>query len=115
MSELTIEEETAGTVTVLAPHGRIDTQTAKTLETAVLGAVGAGARRLVFDLSAVDYISSAGLRVILLGGKRLKEQGGTMALCGLSPTIQDVFEISGFLRLFEVRDDRAAAVAAAAG
>ncbi len=112
MSELTIDEETTGEVTVLAPRGRIDTQTAKSLETVVLGAVAAGRRRLVFDLSAVDYISSAGLRVILLGGKRLKELGGTMALCGLSPTIRDVFEISGFLRLFKVTEHRAEAEAA---
>ena len=114
MSELTIDEEAAGAVTVLAPHGRIDTQTAKTLETAVLGVVAAGGRRLVVDLSGVDYISSAGLRVILLGGKRLKEAGGTIVLCGLGPTIRDVFEISGFLRLFEVTVARPEAVAQAA-
>lgn len=115
MSELIIDEETAGDVTVFAPRGRIDTQTAKSLETAVLGAIAAGRRHLVFDFGAVDYISSAGLRVILLGGKRLKEAGGTMALCGLSPTIKDVFEISGFLRLFKVTAGRTEAIAVASG
>lgn len=115
MSGLIIDEATAGDVIVLAPRGRIDSQTAKTLENAVLGAISDGRRHLVFDLGAVDYISSAGLRVILLGGKRLKDLGGVMALCGLSPTIRDVFEISGFLRLFQVRDGREDAIAVASG
>lgn len=113
MSELVIEQETAGDIIVIAPAGRIDSATAKTLEAAVLGVVDAGNNRLVVDLSAVDYVSSAGLRVILLAGKKAKAGGGGLVLAGLQPTIRDVFEISGFLRLFEVRDTRAEAVAAA--
>ena len=114
MSELKIDREVFGDVVVLAPHGRVDTATAKAFEAALLEAVGGGARRLVLDFGALDYISSAGLRVVLLGGKRLKEANGSLALCGLKPTIRDVFEISGFLALFRVADDRPAAIAALA-
>lgn len=113
MSELVIEQERAGDVLVIAPAGRIDSVTAKTLEAAVLDVVAGGANRLVVDLAAVDYVSSAGLRVILLAGKKAKASGGTLVLAGLKQTIRDVFEISGFLRLFEVRETREEAVAAA--
>lgn len=113
MSELVIEQEKSGDVVVLAPAGRIDSATAKTLESTVLEVIDGGANRLVVDLSAVDYVSSAGLRVILLAGKKAKAGGGGLVLAGLKQTIRDVFEISGFLRLFEVKDTRAEAVAAA--
>lgn len=113
MSELVIAQEKAGEVTVIAPEGRIDSATAKQLEAKVLEVVEAGENRVVVDLAAVEYISSAGLRVILLAGKKAKAGGGGLVLSGLQPTIRDVFEISGFLRLFTVKDTRAEAVAAA--
>lgn len=113
MSELVIDQETVGEIRVLAPQGRIDSNTSSTLETAALDVVNNGTTRLVVDLSDVDYISSAGLRVILLAGKKAKAAGGALVLAGLQPTIRDVFEISGFLRLFDVTETRAEAVDAA--
>ena len=113
MSELVVHQETHGDVRVLAPQGRIDSTTSSTLETAALNIINDGASRIVVDLGAVDYISSAGLRVVLLAGKKAKAAGGGLVLAGLQPTIRDVFEISGFLRLFEVKDTRAEAINAA--
>lgn len=112
---LTIEQEKHGQVLVMAPAGRIDSTTAKTFETAALGEIGAGTDALVLDFGALDYISSAGLRVVLMAGKRLKADGGTLVLASLPPAIRDVFEISGFLSLFKVCETRQEAVAAAAG
>ncbi|MEM0908510.1 MAG: STAS domain-containing protein [Pseudomonadota bacterium] len=106
MSDLTIDEEEVGGVVVMAPHGRVDSTTAKSFETAALGVIENGAKQMVFDFAALDYISSAGLRVVLLSGKRLKAAGGALVLCNLQPAIRDVFEISGFLNLFEVRNSR---------
>lgn len=114
MSGLTISEENAGDVAVMVPGGRIDSSTAKDFETAVLNRIAAGGQKMVFDFADLDYISSAGLRVVLLAGKRLKAAGGALVLCALQPSIREVFEISGFISLFEVRDSRADAVAAAA-
>lgn len=114
MTELTIQHVTEGGVDVLAPAGRVDSATAKSLETEALALLDTGPARLVMDFSQVDYISSAGLRVVLLSGKKAKGAGGTLVLCGLGPAIRDVFEISGFLRLFTVTETRAEAVAAAA-
>ena len=67
----------------------------------------------VIDLAGVDYVSSAGLRVILLAGKRLKAGGGRLALAGLRDNVREVFEMSGFLTLFPVLPTVDAALVAA--
>ncbi len=56
----------------------------------------------MLDLSGVDYISSAGLRVILVAGKKLRATQGQLVLCGLRDEVRGVFEMSGFLDLFAV-------------
>ncbi len=61
------------------------------------------------DLEQLAYISSAGLRVVLMAAKRAKQSGGRLLLCGLSPAVRELFEISGFLKILEVCADRAAA------
>lgn len=104
MSDLTIAQSTIGAVTVVAPAGRVDSTTAKNFEVEVTSAIDGGASKIVLDLQGVNYISSAGLRVVLIAGKHLKAAGGKLALAGMQPAIRDVFEISGFLGLFEVRD-----------
>lgn len=54
------------------------------------------------DLSGVEYISSAGLRSLLVLGKRIKAKGGTLLLVGLQGMVKEVFDISGFAALFPV-------------
>ena len=58
--------------------------------------------RLVVDFSGVEYISSAGLRVMLILAKRVREQRGALALCGLGDSVRHVFDLAGFLPLFAV-------------
>lgn len=113
VSELTVELETQGDVVVFICNGRVDSNTAKTLQSTVLGRIQEGADRVVMDLANTNYISSAGLRVILMAGKQIKAAGGRFVLCGMQPSVRDVFEVTGFLRLFEVRDTRQAAVESA--
>ncbi len=105
--------ETRGEVTILQPEGRLDTATAVPLEAAVIERLQAGCNRLVFDLSRIDYISSAGLRVILLAGKKLRATQGTLVLCGLREEVRAVFEMSGFLDLFACTPDLDGAMALA--
>ncbi len=107
-----IGESKEGAVFVLAPTGRLDSANARSFEERVLAALEQGESALLIDFGNLDYISSAGLRVLLMGAKRLQQSGGTIALCTLSPSIREVFEISGFLTIFAVHDDRAAALAA---
>jgi anti-anti-sigma factor len=98
-----------GVVTV-APDGRIDTTTAPDLERHLFALVTAGERRIVVDLSGVDYISSAGLRVMLLFARRVKDAGGRLALCAMGDPVRQVFHLAGFLPLFTVCDSPDAAV-----
>ncbi len=62
----------------------------------------AGADRIVLDLSGLEYISSAGLRVLVLASKRAKAQGGTLVVAELQPLVKEIFEISRFTLVFDV-------------
>lgn len=115
MSGLSVTEDEIGEVAVIAPVGRVDSSNAKAFESQVLQRVQEGKTRLVMDFGELEYISSAGLRVVLIAGKKVKAEGGVLALCRLGPTIRDVFEISGFISLFPVLDSRDEAIAAARG
>ena len=115
MTTLNVTEEEIADVVVLAPVGRVDSANAKAFESQVLQKIQAGKTRLVLDFAELEYISSAGLRVVLIAGKKVKAAGGVLALCQLGPTIRDVFEISGFISLFPVHDTREEAVAATRG
>lgn len=115
MTALTVTEEEVDGVVVMAPAGRIDSANAKAFESQVLQKIQDGKSRLVLDFGDLEYISSAGLRVVLIAGKKVKSEGGLLALCRLGPTIRDVFEISGFISLFPVHETRDEAVAAARG
>lgn len=99
---LTINTEKKGDAAVMALEGRIDANCAKELETQCLSLIDGGERQVVMDFKGVNFISSAGLRVILLVAKRLEPLGGRVKLAGLNATLMDVFEISGFSKLFVI-------------
>lgn len=91
-----------GAFTVLAVSGRMDTITAPQFEAACAKCMEGGDKRLVVDMSALEYISSAGLRSILSAAKKLKAQGGDLAFCALSGIVAEVFAVSGFTKLMPV-------------
>ena len=91
--------------------GRLDSNNAAAVEQALLARIEAGDSRLVIDLADLDYISSAGLRVFLVVAKKLRQQQGRLSLCNMSKTIRQVFEISGFVSILSVCEDRDAAYA----
>jgi len=98
---------------VLEPVGRLESKTSPDLDKKVVALLAAGERRFVVDLGATDYVSSAGLRVLLMLAKKLAGGGGRLVLCGLNPQVRDVFEIAGLGALFAIHPTRAAALAAA--
>lgn len=106
-----IEEEMKAGVLVIAASGRIDSNTAADLE-AVLPERVKEHDATVMDVSAVSYVSSAGLRVLLKGAKIAKSSGHRLVLSGLSPTVLEVFEISGFTSIFMIEPDVASAISA---
>ena len=87
---------------VIAPAGTIDTRTAPELERALLGLTAEGICRFVVDLGGVTLLTSAGIRVLVMLGKRVRIAEGALALCGLNPHVQSVFEVSGLLPLFTI-------------
>lgn len=101
-----IAEERRDGIVVLAPAGRLDTNTSGEFESRLLRELGAGARSLVIDLRGIDYVSSAGLRVLLVIAKKLREAGGQLTLCAMSPAVRQIFELSGFLTIFTVDTSR---------
>ncbi len=101
-----------GPVTIVALEGKVDTDTCNDVETALLAEIGKGATRMVIDMAEVDYISSAGLRSVLIAGKKIKAVKGRVAFCNLRPLIFDVFDASGFTTILTVCGARDEAVAA---
>lgn len=83
--------------------GRLDGVTSATHETALREVLLSGASQLEIDLAGLDYISSAGLRVLLMAAKSLKAKGGTVALLAPKPAVLEVLHLSGFDKLFAIR------------
>jgi anti-anti-sigma factor len=102
--------DTPGPV-LLTPSGRLDTNTSAEFEKDVMAQLSRQPRAMVMDFSGLGYVSSAGLRVVLLAAKRMKAAGGAFVLCGLSPSVAEVFKVSGFLSILTVEPDRDAALA----
>jgi len=90
-----IKKNLEGSKLTLAPVGRVDTITSPELEAAVQLD---GVEELVFDLAQVDYISSAGLRVLLASQKKMA--GKKMVIVGTRPAVKEVFDITGFSDIF---------------
>ena len=89
---------------VLTPAGRIDNSTTDALRadlSAHLATCTKGGDRLVLDFSQVDYISSVGLRVLMLAAKKAREQDGAIVVAALQPVVREIFEISRFNLVFQ--------------
>lgn len=106
-----VKSEEAGAL-VVALDGRLDTNSCTSLETSLFADLDAGANAVVVDCAKLAYVSSAGLRVLLMTAKRMKGTGGKLALCTLGPNIQEVFKVSGFDKILHVVPTRDAALAA---
>lgn len=96
-----IIENKNGDVVVLKLIGRLDTNTSQSLSDKAIGLIDGGLNKLVLDLAELNYISSAGLRVLLMLAKKLKSIGGKVALASLQDNVKEVFELSGFSSIFE--------------
>lgn len=91
-----------GETLIFSVQGRLDAQTSPQAEKDLKQWLAEGEKRLVGDLSSLDYISSAGLRLMLMVAKGAKGQGGGLCLFGLSPSVQEVFTIAGFNKIIPI-------------
>ena len=87
--------------TIFEISGRLDTTTAPELEKAI-NDEGEALKNLVLDFNGVDYISSAGLRVLLTAQKKMNVQG-SMELVGVSESVMDIFEMTGFADILVIK------------
>ena len=104
-----ISTERNGTTLVAMPEGRIDGRNATDFQDSLIGAIQDSDERVVIDLADLIYISSAGLRAVLLIAKSLDQRKAKFCLCALSAPIREVFEISGFDQIIKIHDTRDAA------
>lgn len=109
---MNLNETSDGLVKVIAVAGRLDGTTAPALGERLATSLGASSPKLLLELSQLDYISSAGFRVLLIAAKRAKECNGQVALSGVAGNVRHLFEISGFLGLFRVFGTRDEGVSA---
>jgi anti-sigma B factor antagonist len=97
---MTIEKQLNGVAATIVVTGRLDTATAPELEK-VVDEIVVGLKELIFDMTNLEYVSSAGLRVILKAQKIMNAQG-SMKLTGVNDNIMEVFDITGFLDILTI-------------
>lgn len=106
-----ITQRVEGDVTVCLLEGRIDTEAATELDQAFQASSSSGKHNIVVDMSGVEYISSAGLRVLASMLVKCREEGGDMKLAALNKRVTRVFNIIGFDLLMSLHGTTDAAVA----
>jgi anti-sigma B factor antagonist len=97
-------KEKIGDFSVLKIKGRVDTVHSSALENEVNQLFDSGEKNLILNCGGMDYISSSGLRVFLVGQKKARAINGKLYLCDMQPAIQEIFRISGFSNLFRIFD-----------
>ena len=97
-----ISSETKDNITVVRFEGNLDTNTSTDAQAYLNNAIDGGASKVVVCFDKVDFVSSAGLRVLLATAKKLGGGGGALRVCGLNETVAEVFEISGFNTILNV-------------
>ena len=93
-------------ITILAVEGNLDAEGTQAMEQKVVSLLASGETCLLFDFSELDYINSSGLRVLVLAYQRLKKASGRVAICGIKDYIQEVFEVSGYDKIFPLFPSR---------
>ena len=105
-----IEEIRIGSALVMAVQGRIDAHSAQLFQDQLLGHIERGDTSVLLDFSALDFISSTGLRVVLMAAKRLQQVDGRFAVCAPQQAVGEVFRLGGFASIMDIFTDRQAAL-----
>ena len=105
-----IHKSTEEGLSVLALEGYLDAHTAPEFEKTVQAEFQAGRKQMVVECSKLTYISSAGLGVFMSFIEEIREAGGDIKICGLTPKVYQVFDILGFSALFDILPDLPATV-----
>lgn len=87
------------TTFIVSPEGRLDTESSHKFQEMLDNAFLSDQKRIILDLTRVEYISSLGLRIILSSAKRSKDAGREFSLCGATGAVAEILEISAFHRI----------------
>ena len=98
--DVTVKE--VNEVNVMSFEGNLDTNTAPQAQSQIDQLIDGGSSKILINFDNLNYISSAGLRVLLATAKKLKATSGDLKICGLNKTVQEVFDISGFSSILSV-------------
>ena len=97
-----VVEKKQNGICILGLLGRLDSNTSPEFEKKIFEVIEDGTKSLIVDFESLDYISSAGLRVLLKATKELKRSDEKIVLCSMKEYIKEVFEIAGFVSLFPI-------------
>ena len=110
-----INAERDGATLIAKTGGRVDGTNASDFQDALKNVISAEDKAVILDFADLSYISSAGLRVILLTAKDMRTANVKFAVCSLSQSVRDVFTISGFDQIIDIHDDQQTALTAVSG
>lgn len=99
---VSIKEDAKGDILILRMSGRLDAISSPTAEKKVFDYINKGQHKLLVDFSGVDYLSSAGMRMLLSVSKKLKTLSGKLVLCSVTVNVMDVLKMSGFDHVLEL-------------
>lgn len=102
-SNLQISKELAGDSLTIHLIGDLNIKTSSYLEEELTKSIG-GVKKLVLDFAGVEYISSAGLRVLLAMEKTMRRQQGSMTLLHVNPAVKEIIRLAGFLQVMHIED-----------
>lgn len=107
-----LNDELVGDICVVTARGRLDGSTSALFAERLEKLIGAGQPKLLVDFSGIDFVTSAGLRVVLTVLKKVKAANGVFALCAVQAPVREVLDITGFTAMLRIHTDRAGGISA---
>ena len=107
---MTLSEEKDGQVSILGLSGRFDLEGANAFGQSIRQILAGGGRHILLDFTGVPYISSAGLRELVMAAKQMAGAGGMMVLTGVAGPVRNVFQLCNMESIFTIRATRAEAL-----
>ena len=101
---LKISAEKSGDALTVQLNGDLNVKTSPSLEQEMATLLTDDVKELIFDFANVEYISSAGLRVLLAMEKKMRRQGGKMKLRNVNPSVKEIIRLAGFLQVMHIED-----------
>ncbi len=104
------EAEELGDVRAVRITGNLDTQSSTGAQEQLIQIIDNGAKKVLIDFEGLNYISSSGLRMLLVAVKRLEVTSGQLRVCNANKTVQEIFRVSGFVEILSVYGSKAEAL-----